>query len=407
MREKKEEWKMVHRQHTGTVKSDCSFLNRLEAEKARSFHRSFPMYEPTPLVSLTETAGELGLQAVYIKDESYRFGLNAFKALGGSYAVGNYCAGKLGREISEISFSDLISEEIRKKLGRLTFVTATDGNHGRGVAWIASQIKQNAVVYMPKGSAQERLENIRAEGADASITEENYDATVRFAQRQAQENGWVLVQDTAWKGYEEIPSWIMQGYGTMGLEAYEQLPQKPTHIFLQAGVGSMAAAIAGFFASVYGTDRPQVVIVEPNEADCFYLTAKADDGKRHITTGSMPTIMAGLACGEPCSIAWDILADYADYFISMPDYAAANGMRILGNPVFDDRRVISGESGASGFGCVSELMTNPELSDLKQQLHLDENSRILCFSTEGATDRKNYRDIVWSGKYPGKTAEIK
>ena len=194
----------------------------------------------------------------------------------------------------------------------------------------------------------------------------------------------------------------MQGYETMGLEAHEQLPEKPTHIFLQAGVGSMAGAIAGLFASLYGEDRPVVTIVEPNKADCIFRTAEANDGQRHFVTGDMDTIMAGLACGEPCSIGWNILADYADHFISCPDSIAATGMRILGNPAVGDDRVISGESGAAAFGALAALMTDPSLAEYKKAIGLDENSRVLCFSTEGDTDRENYRAIVWEGKYPTK-----
>ena len=264
------------------------------------------MYRETPLTELRETAEELGLGTIYIKDESYRFGLNAFKVLGGSYAIGSYLAGRLGKTIEELSYEELISEQTKKALGEITFVTATDGNHGRGVAWTANKLWQKAVVYMPKGSARERLANILAEGADAAITDLNYDEAVRLANRQAEEKGWVMVQDTAWEGYEDIPEWIMQGYGTMGYEAYTQLPEKPTHIFLQAGVGSMAGAVAGFFASVYGEERPLITIVEPSQADCLFRTAEAADGKLHFVTGQMCTIMAGLACGEPCSIGWNV-----------------------------------------------------------------------------------------------------
>ena len=223
---------------------------------------------------------------------------------------------------------------------------------------------------------------------------------IKILKSQAQTKGWVLVQDTAWEGYEDIPTWIMQGYGTMGLEAQEQMGGKPTHIFLQAGVGSMAAAVAGLFACIYGEDRPVITIVEPNKADCLYRTAEANDGQRHFVTGDMDTIMAGLACGEPCSIGWNILADYADHFLSCPDYVAAKGMRILGNPARGDDRVISGESGASAFGCVAEIMTNPELVWLREKLALNEHSRVLFFSTEGDTDQENYKSIVWDGKYP-------
>lgn len=316
--------------------------------------------------------------------------------------MGHYLADRLGKDMDEVTYDFLTSQSTRDALGDITFVTATDGNHGRGVAWTARQLKQHAVVYMPEGSAEERLRNIQAEGADASITDLNYDDAVRLANRQAEEKGWVMVQDTAWDGYENIPRWIMQGYGTMGLEAYEQLPERPTHIFLQAGVGSMAGAITGLFSSLYGKDKSIITIVEPNEADCIFRTAKANDEKLHPVTGHMRTIMAGLACGEPCSIGWQVLKDYADFFISCPDYAAAQGMRILGNPMGQDPKVVSGESGAAAFGAVTEILRNPELKDFKEQLQLDANSRILFFSTEGDTDRENYRHIVWDGSYPRK-----
>lgn len=382
------------------IKTSLEFLNEQTAKNVRNFHKSFPVYSQTPLAHMPNTAKVLGLGDVYVKDESYRFGLNAFKVLGGSYSIGKYIAQRLGRDIAEMDYNSLISEDVKKELGELTFVTATDGNHGRGVAWTANVLKQKSVVYMPKGSAIERLENIKAEGADALITDMNYDEAVRLANSKAEELGWVMVQDTAWDGYEEIPTWIMQGYMTMGLEAYEQLGEKrPTHIFLQAGVGSLAGAICGFFSEVYKDNKPTIVIVEPDKADCIFQTAEAADGKLRFVTGDMNTIMAGLACGEPNTIGWEVLRDHADYYISCPDYTAAKGMRILGNPVKGDDRVISGESGASTFGCVSEIMMNPEHKAIKEQLKLDENSTVLFFSTEGDTDKQNYLDIVWDGKY--------
>jgi len=372
------------------------------AGRIRAFHRSFHEYTETPLVRMENTARALGLKDVYVKDESRRFGLNAFKVLGGSYAVGSVLAARLGIKPDEMRFDALTSPQARAALGSPTFVTATDGNHGRGVAWAARRFGCSSVVYMPKGSVMERLENIRREGAEAEITEFNYDECVRLANRQAREKGWIVVQDTAWEGYEEIPLRIMQGYMTMALEAHEQLGRRPTHIFLQAGVGSMAAAVTAFFAGVYGDDRPVITIVEPNKADCIYRSALSGDGQRRFVTGDMDTIMAGLACGEPCTIAWDILSKTADHFISCPDYAAAQGMRILGNPMPGDHRVISGESGAAAFGCVSEIMRRPELAHIRDALGLNEDSVCLFFSTEGATDRQNYRDIVWNGAYaPG------
>lgn len=210
-----------------------------------------------------------------------------------------------------------------------------------------------------------------------------------------------MVQDTAWEGYEDIPRWIMQGYTTLALEATEQLRQlsveKPTHIFLQAGVGAMSGGITGFLRDCYG-DEPVITIVEPNKADCIYRSARA--GERYCVTGEMQTIMAGLACGEPCTIGWDILRDHADHFISCPEYVAAKGMRVLGNPVNGDTRVVSGESGAVTLGLVAELMQNPSLDWLREPLCLGSDSRVLCISTEGDTDRENYRRIVWDGAWP-------
>ncbi|NCC14998.1 MAG: diaminopropionate ammonia-lyase [Clostridia bacterium] len=398
----KEEFKLVQYDRRNRQKGDLSRFSLENARRVQTFHSSFPIYSKTPFVTLSNTAKELGLGNVYIKDESFRFGLNAFKVLGGSFAIGNVIAQKMGKSIENFTYRDLISEETRRNAGEITFVTATDGNHGRGVAWTASALKHKAVVYMPKGSAKERLENILGEGAEASITELNYDDAVRFAHKQAEENGWIMVQDTAWEGYEDIPLWIMQGYATMAYEAYTQLAERPTHIFLQAGVASMAGAVTAFFASLYKEECPIITIVEPNKADCIFRTAEAMDGKLHYVTGEMDTIMAGLACGEPCSIGWDILKEYGDNFISCPDYAAAQGMRILGNPAKGDERIISGESGAAAFGCLTEIMRNPSLREWKEKLMLDENARVLCFSTEGDTDQSGYQSIVWDGAFPEK-----
>ncbi|AIQ63488.1 diaminopropionate ammonia-lyase [Paenibacillus stellifer] len=375
-----------------------------EAEKARRFHRTFTDYAETPLTSLPGLATHLGVAGIYVKDESYRFGLNAFKVLGGAYAIGMYLAERLGREISELSFDVLRSPEVKVMLGELTFITATDGNHGRGVAWAAQQLGQQAIVYMPKGSSRIRLDNIRATGAEAYITEWNYDECVRHCAKLAKERGWIVIQDTAWEGYEKIPSWIMQGYATLALEAMDQLEAygagKPTHLFLQAGVGSFAGAVQGLFAGACGDERPVTAVVEPNKADCLFRSAAAGDGRPRFVTGDMDTIMAGLACGEPNPAAWDVLHEYTDMFISCPDYVAANGMRILGNPIGQDKPVISGESGAVTAGALSLLMTRPELAEAKERLGLNANSHVLLISTEGDTDPEHYRRIVWDGHYP-------
>lgn len=398
----KECFKAVSLKHDqGQALYDVKRFGLENAKKVNAFHRSFPEYSVTPLASLNNFAQQVGLKSIHVKDESYRFQLNAFKVLGGSYAIGNYIAQKLGMDISELPYDKMTSDEIKEKLGEVTFVTATDGNHGRGVAWTANRLGQKSVVYMPKGSAKERLDNIRALGSDASITDLNYDDAVRLANEGAEKYGWVMVQDTAWEGYEDIPGWIMEGYTTMAYEAVQQLgEEKPTHVFLQAGVGAMSGGVTGFLADYYGDeDRPIITIVEPNKADCIYRTAEANDGKLHFVTGDMDSIMAGLCCGEPCTIGWNVLKDHADHFVSVPDYVAAKGMRILGNPLPGDDKVISGESGAATFGFVAELMTNPSLDWLRKKLKIDENSRILCFSTEGDTDKENYRRIVWDGLY--------
>lgn len=391
--------RMLGKQQTST-----DFLSEQEIQKAKHFHQSFPEYSVTPLRSLDNLAKHLGVAGIYLKDESYRFGLNAFKVLGGSFAMGKYLAQKLGRDIGELDYHTLTSEETRRQLGEITFATTTDGNHGRGVAWTANRLKQKSVVYMPKGSSITRLENIRAEGAEASIVDMNYDEAVRLTAENAAKNGWLVVQDTAWEGYEEIPTWIMQGYGTMAAEALEQLRElqveKPTHVFVQAGVGSLAGAVQGYYASVFGDERPKTAIVEADKAACLYQSALANDGKPRVVGGDLDTLMAGLACGEPNIIGWDVLRDYSEMFFSCPDWLAAKGMRVLGNPLREDQRVISGESGAVTTGLLFELMTSPDMEAAKAKLGLDKSSRILLFSTEGDTDPERYLNIVWDGQYP-------
>lgn len=396
---KEKEFDFVKNTKAAERRGDISAFSMEEAAKARAFHSTFPQYRETPLVSLRQLAETLGVKSIYLKDESKRFGLNAFKVLGASYAIANEIGKKIGKQIEELSAEGIRSEETKKQIGEITFVSATDGNHGRGVAWTAKQLGQKAVIYMPEGSALERLENIRAEGAEAEITDLNYDEAVRLAWKMAEENGWTMVQDTAWEGYEDIPRWIMQGYTTMGHEIMEQIPEKPTHIFLQAGVGSMAGAITGFFSNLYKEDKPIIVIVEPAKADCLFRTAKADDGKLHFVTGEMHTIMAGLACGEPCTLGWEVLKGYADAFIRCPEYVAADGMRILAAPCGGDEAVTAGESGAAAFGCMTNILMDEALAEWKEALKLDENSKILCISTEGDTDKENYRNVVWGGKY--------
>ncbi len=386
-----------------TADTSLPVMSLENVAKARAFHESFPQYSKTPLAKLDHMAKHLGLGGIYVKDESYRFGLNAFKVLGGSFAMANYIAKQTHRDVSELPYAVLTSEELRKEFGQATFFTATDGNHGRGVAWAANRLGQKSVVLMPKGSTRTRLENIQKEGADASITEVNYDECVRRANTMAEKtpNG-VMVQDTAWDGYEEIPSWIMQGYGTMASEADEQLREygcvRPTHIFIQAGVGSLAGAVQGYFANRYPENPPMVVVMEADTAACLYKGAKAADGGIRIVDGDMPTIMAGLACGEPNTISWDILKNHVSVFTSCPDWVSARGMRMLAAPVKGDPQVTSGESGAVGMGLLSAIMEQDKYRELRTFLKLDDTAKVLLFSTEGDTDPERYKEIVWDGK---------
>lgn len=389
-------------------KSDDAHLGIMSLENvaaARSFHQSFPQYDVTPLAKLDNLAQDLGLASLAVKDESYRFGLNAFKVLGGSFAMASYIAQQTGRPVSDMTYDYLTSEELARDFGQATFFTATDGNHGRGVAWAARKLGQRAVVHMPKGSVRSRFDNIAAEGAQVTIEDVNYDECVRMAAAEAAQtpNG-VVVQDTAWEGYEEIPSWIMQGYGTMASEAAEQYAAdgvaRPTHVFVQAGVGSLAGAVVGYFANLFPENPPTFVVMEADTAACLYKGAVAGDGEPRIVDGDMPTIMAGLACGEPNTLGWDILRNHVSAFVSCPDWVAAKGMRVLGAPRAGDPRVISGESGAVGAGLITTIMESNEYAGLREALGLDEQSSVLLFSTEGDTDPENYRRVVWDGAYP-------
>ncbi len=396
----KDKIEIVKNSAAGTVSADMDFMNKTEQEKVFNFHKSFPQYKKTPLQNMNHLADNLNVKGIYVKDESFRFGLNAFKVLGGSYAVGTYIAHKLGKDISELPFDIMTSSEVKKQLGELTFISATDGNHGRGVAWTAHQLGQNCVIHMPKGSSKERLENIKAEGAKADITDFNYDDTVRIASKEAEKNGWIMVQDTSWPGYEELPRAIMQGYSTIATEICEQLKEvQPTHIFLQAGVGSFASSLTACFAQHFPDKKPVISIVEPVTAACIYQTIEANDGKLHPVIGEMKTIMAGLACGEPVTVGIDILRNYADFCIKGPDSVAADGMRVLASPLSGDEKIISGESGASAFGCVYNILRHSEYEDLKNKLGITKDSVLLFISTEGDTDKENYRKVLWDGAY--------
>ncbi len=400
----KEKIKWVLNNMPKSKDEQLSIMSLENVEKAKDFHESFPQYAPTPLACLSSMAEYLNLSEIYIKDESYRFGLNAFKVLGGSFAMARYIAEEMGKDVSETTYDYLTSNKLKEEFGQATFFTATDGNHGRGIAWAANKLGQKSVVHMPVGSSKPRFDNIKKEGASVTIEDVNYDECVRMAAAgaAATKNG-VVVQDTAWDGYEKIPAWIMQGYGTMVSEVCQQLRQyganRPSHVFVQAGVGSLAGAVIGFLANYFKECPPKFIVMEASAADCIYQGALAGDGNPRIVDGDLQTIMAGLACGEPNILSWDILRNHCDAFVSCPDWVSARGMRMLGIPIKGDPVVVSGESGAVGMGLLAAICETDEYKELRDALQLNRYSKILMFSTEGNTDPIKFRKILWDGEY--------
>ena len=368
---------------------------------ARSFHRQIPGYKMSPLKGLTNLARMLNVEGIWVKDESARLTLNSFKVLGGSYAIYQFVKQRLGMEHLELPFSELMSEDVRRQLGDITFAAATDGNHGRGVAWAARSLGYKAIIYVHKFTSQARIRAIESNGAEVRVVDGTYDDAVRQVWLDAQANGWQVISDTSWEGYQDIPRWVMQGYSTMLSEAQEQLAAqgvtKPTHIFVQAGVGALAASAIGFYAELFGPNRPISAVVEPDTAACLFDSARAGDGLPHNFPGDLDTMMAGLACGEPSPIAWNILWDCADMFLSCPEYVAAKGMRVYGVPLAGDPFIISGESGAVTLGALMFILERPELAELRDKLQLRPDSHILLINSEGNTDPNHFRRVVWDG----------
>jgi diaminopropionate ammonia-lyase len=370
-------------------------------EQTRSFHRQIPGYQISPLRNLSNLAAMIGVGGIWVKDESVRLSLNSFKVLGGSFAIYSFIKARLGLEGKDLSFDQLVSDEIRAKLGDLTFATATDGNHGRGVAWAADKLNCKAVIYVHKDTSRARIEAIAGYGADVRVVDGTYDDAVRQASLDAEKNGWHVISDTSWEGYEDVPKWVMQGYTTMLSEAQEQLAGqgmvKPTHVFVQGGVGALAAATVGFYSSRFGKDRPTTVVVEPATAECLLESARIGDGQPHSVDGDLQTIMAGLACGEPSPIAWKVLWDCVDAFLACPDYVAAKGMRVYATPLASDTFVVSGESGAVTLGALMFVSEYPQFAALKEYLGLGPDSQVLLINSEGNTDPDEFRRVVWEG----------
>ena len=368
---------------------------------ARDFHKQIPGYTMSPLKNLPRLASMLGLGGIWVKDESNRLRLGSFKVLGGSFAIYQIIRQRLGMMDRELTFEELTSPEIRAALGEVVFAAATDGNHGRGVAWSANQLGFRSVIYVHKMTSETRIKAIENNGAEVVVVDGTYDDAVRQVNLDAQRNGWQVIADTAWEGYEDIPRWVIQGYSTMFAETQEQLAAQgliaPTHIFAQAGVGSLAAATIGYYANLFGSERPTSVVVEPELAACLYRSAEINDGAPHNFDGDLDTIMAGLACGEPNPQAWEILQDTADVFVKCPDYVAAKGMRVYAIPLSGDPFIVSGESGAVSLGALTFIMEMPELAPLREKLGLGKNSQVLLINSERNTDPDDFRRVVWEG----------
>ncbi|MHB8418316.1 MAG: diaminopropionate ammonia-lyase [Myxococcales bacterium] len=340
--------------------------------EVEAFHRTLPGFAPTPLVPLPGLARELGVCELWVKDESRRVGLNAFKVLGASYAIHRFMAA-------------------RPAGAGLTFATATDGNHGRAVAWSAKRLGQRAVIFVPRNTVPARIEAIRGEGAEVVVVEGTYDETVRRAAEEARQHGWQVISDTAYPGYTEIPGWIMEGYTTLFAESARQLEgagrSPPTVVFLQAGVGGLACAGVLWYARQ--GKRPTLVCVEPTDADCLRESIASPDGGLREAKGKQDSIMAGLNCGTPSLLAWPVIRAGVDGFLAVDDEYAREAMRR-----FAEAGIVSGESGAAGLAGLLALRAERGLAAAARELGLDAEARVLLVSTEGATDPASYQKIV-------------
>ncbi|UWQ62110.1 diaminopropionate ammonia-lyase [Leisingera caerulea] len=347
-------------------------------------------YEATPLVSLAGLAAQIGVGRIDYKHEGPRFGLGSFKALGGSYAALRV----LQRELSKQLGQDVSLEEIRKGAHKdacagITLVSATDGNHGRSLAWGCQRFGAPCRIYIHAEVSEGRAVAMRELGAEVIRIDGDYDASVLLAKKEAEENGWFVVSDTSWEGYTEPPRDVMAGYSVMTREACEAMEQAPTHVFLQGGVGGLAASVAAALRQFYGAKAPQVVIVEPELAACLFDSAKA--GKATNFAIKEETIMAGLSCGEPSEMAWEILAEEATDFVTIPDSIVAPAVRLLANGETGDPVVEAGESAVAGL---SALIAACQSADMKKTLGLDESSRVLLIGSEGVTDPAIYAAIM-------------
>ncbi|PLX35169.1 MAG: diaminopropionate ammonia-lyase [Hyphomicrobiales bacterium] len=361
---------------------------------ARRAISAWPGYAPTPLRRLSDLAAELGLEAIIYKDESTRFGLGSFKPLGGAYAVSRLLAREITAATGETA-PDLFSPRHAAIAKGLTVTAATDGNHGRSVAWGARMFGCRCVIFVCASVSEGRKDAIAAYGAEIREADGSYDDAVRLAAKTAQDEGWHVIPDTSDGEIIDAPRDVTQGYMLMADEALSHWPlaEPPSHVFLQAGVGGMAAASCARLWQAMGADKPVIVIVEPDQCACWYESLTAQ--KPVAVTGEIDSVMAGLACGEVSMVAWQVLHKGADFMLTLSDEAAPVMMRYLAGKGGDDRPVVAGESGIAGLAGAVAAAQDPAA---RAALGLGPNSRILVFGSEGATDPVTYQHIV--GKTP-------
>ena len=354
---------------------------------ARTAITGFEGYQPTPLHRLDGSAGSLGIETLSLKDESGRFGLGSFKALGGAYAVVHLLREQLGRDVS---IEDVAAGRAAMRVSDVTVCCATDGNHGLAVAWGARRAGARCTVFLPGPVSEGRERAIAAQGADIVRIAGSYDEAVETCADEARARGWLLVSDTSHAGGDEAPSRVMHGYCMLVDEIRDALSGAvPTHLFVQAGVGGLAAAVIGAFRQDLGADSPKGVVVEPTTADCLYQSAV--NGKPSPASGDLDTVMACLAAAEVSPLAWQVLARGAFAFMALDDDGATDAMRFAAAPIGGDPPLVLGESGAASLG---GLMAVAGDAEARAALGLDEASRVLVIGSEGATDPAIYRQIV-------------
>lgn len=366
--------------------------------KAERVLKALPGHAPTPLHALPGLAGECGVAAVHVKDEGRRFGLKSFKALGGAYAVVSLVLEEASRRLGRaVEPAELGEADVRAVAAMMTFACATDGNHGRSVAWGASLAGAACEIFIHAGVSEGRAAAIAAYGAHINRVDGSYDDSIVCSAEMSARHGWTVVSDTAWDGYEDIPLTVMQGYTVMIGEALDAMAEPPTHLFLQAGVGGMAAAVATHAAQRLGANAPKVVVVEPARAACVAASMVA--GRLVTIPHGEPTIMAMLECATPSPLGWAILHHLADACVTLEEDEAVAAMRRLAFPAAGDPAIVAGESGATGLAGFLSCLRDPEA---KEALGLGAGSRILVFNSEGATDPVIYAGIV--GKKPEEIA---